>query len=118
MMTINLAIHGTLLMFQNSPKSFDVLSNFILTTISCGLPCWLGSKESICKEGNAGWIPEARRSPGQGNGNPLHYSCLGNLMDREAWRTTVHGVARAGHDLVTRPQQLVTFGISILQMRK
>ena len=37
----------------------------------------------------------SRRSPGEGNGNPLPYSCLGNPMDRGAWRTTVHGVAKS-----------------------
>ena len=40
-------------------------------------------------------IPGSGRSPGVGNGNPLQYSCLGNPMDREAWRATVHGVAKS-----------------------
>ena len=40
---------------------------------------------------------------GGGNGNPLQYSSLENPMDRGAWRATVHGVARVGHDLVTEP---------------
>ena len=40
---------------------------------------------------------------GEGNGNPLQYSCPENPMDRGAWRATVHGVARVGHDLVTKP---------------
>jgi len=39
-------------------------------------------------------IPESGRSPGEGNGNPLQYSCLGNPMDRGAWKATVHGVAK------------------------
>ena len=39
---------------------------------------------------------------GEGNGNPLQYSCLENPMDREAWQTTVHGVARDGHDLAIK----------------
>ena len=43
------------------------------------------------------------RSPGEGNGNPLQYSCLENPMDRGAWQATVHGVARVGHDLATKP---------------
>ena len=43
--------------------------------------------------GDAGLIPGPGRSPGEGNDNPLQYSCLGNLIDREAWRATVHGVA-------------------------
>ena len=42
---------------------------------------------------DVGLIPEFRRSPGGGNGNPLQYSCLENAMDRGAWRATVHGVA-------------------------
>ena len=36
------------------------------------------------------------RSPGEGNSNPLHYSCLENFIDREAWWATVHGVAKSG----------------------
>ena len=48
-------------------------------------------------------IPGSGRSPIVGNGNPLQYSCLENLMDRGAWRATVHGVARVGHDLATKP---------------
>ena len=42
-----------------------------------------------------GSIPGWRRSPGEGNGNPLQYSCLENPMDRGAWRATVHGVAKS-----------------------
>ena len=52
-----------------------------------------------------GLITGSERSPGGGNGNPLQYSCLGNLMDRGAWQATIHGVAkRAGYDLVTKQQ--------------
>ena len=40
-------------------------------------------------------IPESGRSPGEGNGNPLQYSCLENRMDGEAWWATVHGVAKS-----------------------
>ena len=40
---------------------------------------------------------------GEGTGNPLQYSCLENPMDRRAWRPTVHGVTRVGHNLATRP---------------
>jgi len=48
-------------------------------------------------------IPGLRRSLGEGNGSPLQDSCLENPMDRGAWQATVHGVARVGHDLVTKP---------------
>ena len=43
-------------------------------------------------ERNMGSIPGFGRSPGEGNGNPLQYRCLGNPMDRAAWWATVHGV--------------------------
>ena len=44
--------------------------------------------------GDMGLIPGSGRSPGEGNGNPLHYSCLGNPIDRGAWKARVHGVAK------------------------
>ena len=49
-------------------------------------------KESACNGGDPGLIPGSGRSPREGNGNPLQYSCLKNSMDRGAWRATVHGV--------------------------
>ena len=52
--------------------------------------------------GDVGLIPGMGRSPGEGNGNPLQYSCLANPMDRGAWQAAVHGVR---HDLVTEQQQ-------------
>ena len=48
--------------------------------------------------GDVGSIPGLGRSPGEGNGNPLQYSCLEISMDREAWWALVHEVARVGHD--------------------
>ena len=60
-------------------------------------------KESTCNAGDMGLIPGSGRSLGERNDNPLQYSSLGNPMDREAWLATVHGVARVGHDLVTKP---------------
>ena len=47
---------------------------------------------------DGGSVSGLGRSPGGGNGNPLHYSCLGNPMDRGTWQTTVHGMARVRHD--------------------
>ena len=60
-------------------------------------------KESACSAGDLGSTPELRRSPGEGNGNPLQYSCLENPMNRGASRATVHGVSRVRHSLVTKP---------------
>ena len=59
------------------------------------LPCSSDSEESACNAGDLGSIPGLGRSPGEGNGNPLQYSCLENRMDRGAWRATVHGVAKS-----------------------
>ena len=50
-----------------------------------------------------GLITESGKSPGEGNGNPLQYSYLENPMDRGTWWATVHGLARVGHDLMTKP---------------
>ena len=47
-------------------------------------------------------IPGSRISPGEGTGNLLQYSCLGDPMDRGVWWATVHGVSGVGHDLVTK----------------
>ena len=44
---------------------------------------------------DVGSIPGLGRCPGGGHGNPLHYSCLGNIMDRGAWLATIHGVAKS-----------------------
>ena len=59
-----------------------------------GLPWWLSNKESTCQCRKQGLIPGSGRSPGEGNGKSLQYSCLGNHMDR-AWRATVHGVTKS-----------------------
>ena len=52
-------------------------------------------KESACNAGDLGSILGSGRSPGEGNGNPLQYSCLENPMDGGAWWATVHGVAKS-----------------------
>ena len=59
-----------------------------------GFPGGSDAKESTCNAGDLGLIPGSERSPGEGNGNPLQYSFLGNPMDRGAWRATVHGVTK------------------------
>ena len=62
--------------------------------------CLRFCKESACNEGDRGSIPGSGRSPGEGNGYPLQYSCLRNPTDRGAWQAIVHGVW-VGHDWVT-----------------
>ena len=60
-----------------------------------GFPCSSVGKESACSAGDQSLIPGLGRSPGEGNGNPLLYSCLENPMVRGAWWATVHGVAKS-----------------------
>ena len=59
---------------------------------------FLGSsngKQSACNEGDLGSISGSGRSPGEGHGNLLQYSCLENSMNRRAWRAIVHGVTKS-----------------------
>ena len=61
-----------------------------------GFPGGSDGKESACSTGDPGLIPRLGRSPGEGNGNPLQYSCLENPMDRGTCRTIVHRIAESG----------------------
>ena len=60
-----------------------------------GFPGGSDSKESTCNAGDLGLIPGLGRSPGEGNGCPLQYSCLENFMNKEAWRAIGHGIAES-----------------------
>ena len=73
------------------------------------LPWWLRGKESTCQCRRCRrprLTPGSRRSPGEGNGNPLQYSCLGNPMDRGAWWAIVYEITRVGHNLATNHHHL------------
>ena len=59
-------------------------------------------KNPPANAGDAGLIPGLERSPGEGNGYPLQYSCLENPMDSSLPGSSVHGVTRVGHNLVTK----------------
>ena len=59
-----------------------------------GTPCGSDGKESACNAGDPGLIPGSGRSPGEGDGYPLQFSCLENPMDRGAWWATVHGACK------------------------
>ena len=58
-------------------------------------PCGGSGKESACNVGDLGSIPGSGKSPGEGNGNPLQYSCQENPMDRGTFLATVHGVTKS-----------------------
>ena len=60
-----------------------------------GFPGGSDGKASSCNAGDLGWIPGLGRSPGEGNGHPLQYSCLENSMDGGAWWATVHAVTKS-----------------------
>ena len=75
-------------MFLNVYNQWQVPSNM-------GFPDSSVSKESACNAGDLGSIPELGRSPGEGNGNPLQYSCLENPMDGGDWQATVHEVEKS-----------------------
>ena len=59
-----------------------------------GFPGGSDGKEYACNAGDLGLIPRLGKSPGEGNGNPLQYSCLGNPMNRRAWWATVYNMAK------------------------
>ena len=70
-----------------------------------------------CKVGNSGSVLGLGRSPGKGNGNPLQYSCLENPMDRGAWQSTVHGVAKSraqlSDSIATTMEMLKLYDVNI-----
>ena len=59
------------------------------------IPCVAQAVKNLCNAEGLGSIPGLGRSPGEGNGNPLQYSCLENPIDRGAWWTTVHRIAKS-----------------------
>ena len=71
-------------------------SVFVQTYVwKMGFPGGSEVKASACNAGDLGSIPGLGRSPGEGNGNPLQYSCLENPTDGGAWWAIVHGVAKS-----------------------
>ena len=68
--------------------------NIVLLLLSLGFPGDSVVKNLSTNSGDAVSIPGLGKSLGEGNGNPLQYSCLGNPMDRGAWRATVHGFVK------------------------
>ena len=83
-----------------------------------GFPGGSDDKESACSIGNQGSIPGLGRSPGEGDGYPLQYSCMENSMDREAWQAIIHGVARDRHNLATKPQPAEPDGLQSIESQR
>ena len=77
---------------EKEKQSENKMQNIILIN---GSPHSSAGKESACNVGDMGSIPRSGRSPGEGHGNPLQYSCLENPMGRGAWQATVHGAAKS-----------------------
>ena len=78
---------------QGVATSLMCLWNFPRLLLRTSL--WLSSKDSACNAGDMGSILVLGRSSGEGNGNSLQYSCLGNPMDRGAWKSTVYRVTKS-----------------------
>ena len=85
--------------------------------ISLGFTGGSAGKESVCNAGDLGLIPGLGRPPGEGNGNPLQYSCLENPMDSGTWRATVHGVAKESDttEHAHMAKCKILFGMSIIE---
>ena len=75
-----------------SLAAFNILPLCLIFFSLTGFPGGSDSKASAYNAGDPASIPGLGRSPGEGNGNPLQYSCLENLMDRGAWWAAVHGI--------------------------
>ena len=88
-------LHILLLDFTNLSHALKCEDNLRIILSLTPLSGGSDGKESACNAGDSGLIPGLGRSPGEGKGNPLQYSCLENSMDRGAWRVTVHGVSKS-----------------------
>ena len=85
-----------LISLQPSVALWPVLKNKLPPPL--GFPDGSNGKESACNAGNLGSIPGSGRSPGEGTGDPLQFSCLENFMDREPGRLQSIGSQRVGHN--------------------
>ena len=70
------------------------LSNQVVWSL-LGFPDGSDGKETACNVGDLGWISQSGRSPGEGNGYSLQYSCLENSTDRGEWRATIRGITKS-----------------------
>ena len=83
------------IIFSLGPFSLVMFLCYLSLNIKYGFPGASDGKESACNARYPGSIPGSGRSSGEGNGYPSQYSCLENSIDREAWWTVVHGIAKS-----------------------
>ena len=83
------------------------MRNLVLNMVAQSVKNLRAVQEISCNAGDLGWIPGSGRCPGEGKGNTLQYSGLGNPIDRGAWWTAVHRITRVRHDLATEQQQML-----------
>ena len=83
---------------------------FFLVLDNIPITWWLSGKES-CQCRRCGFDPWSGRSTGEGNGNPLQYSCLEDPMNQGVWQA-IHGILKESRDLVTKQQQQQIFHCS------
>ena len=85
--------------YREIKQTFTFTGNKLQVNVSLQVPLSFpggsDSKESACSAGDLALIPGLGRSPGEGNGNPLQYSCLENPMNGGAWQAALHGVAKS-----------------------
>ena len=86
------ASFGELVLPCEATDVLELQMNWVMVTKG-GFPGGSDGKESACNARDSDLIPVSERSPGEGNGYPLQYSCLENSVVSGAWRVTVHGVA-------------------------
>ena len=93
-------------LWENNSET-PISHNFLIFSLGCykGFPDGSAGKESACNAGDTrdtGLILGSGRSPKEGNGNALQYSCLENPTDREAWQSTIQRSQRVGHNWATK----------------
>ena len=92
---LTLQVDPLLLSHWEIPRTIKAQANLTPTFLPWSSLVAQRLKASACNAGHLGSIPGSGRYPGEGNGNPLQYSCLENPMDRGAWWATAHGVMKS-----------------------
>ena len=111
---VNWLVHQLQFALPKSSPTPELISSLLAShkALEGGFPVGSDGKESDCSAGDLSSIPGLRRSPGEGNGNPLQYFCLDNPMDRGIGQQS-GGLQRVGHDLAQH-EALECYYLSIL----